>query len=149
MESGDPSAVVAEAALDSRDARAAQALDMFVSVYGAEAGNLALKALAVGGIFVGGGIAPKIRPKLEDGSFVTALRDKGRLSGMMAYDSRAPRARAADGAPRRGRRGQIASIRGRPEASGRPDDLLAAATASPSHVSPTARSPPTSGRSAT
>ena len=57
---------------------------MFVSVYGAEAGNLALKALAVGGIFVGGGIAPKIRPKLEDGSFVTALRDKGRLSGMMA-----------------------------------------------------------------
>jgi glucokinase len=84
MESGDPSAVVAEAALDSRDARAAQALDMFVSVYGAEAGNLALKALAVGGIFVGGGIAPKIRPKLDDGTFVTAFRDKGRLSGMMA-----------------------------------------------------------------
>ena len=84
METGDPSAVVAEAALDSRDTRAVQALDMFVSIYGAEAGNLALKALAVGGIFVAGGIAPKIRPKLEDGTFVTAFRDKGRLGGLMA-----------------------------------------------------------------
>ena len=84
METGDPSAVVAEAALDQRDARAVQALDMFVSIYGAEAGNLALKALAVGGILVGGGIAPKIRPKLEDGTFMSAFRDKGRLSGMMA-----------------------------------------------------------------
>jgi glucokinase len=84
METGDPSAVVAEAALDRGDPRAVQALDMFVSIYGAEAGNLALKALAVGGVFVGGGIAPKIRAKLEDGTFVTAFRDKGRLGGMMA-----------------------------------------------------------------
>ena len=84
MESGDPSAVVAEAALAGRDARAVQALDTFVSIYGAEAGNLALKALAVGGIFVGGGIAPKIRAKLEDGAFVGAFRDKGRLSEVMA-----------------------------------------------------------------
>ena len=84
METGDPSAVIAEAALDSRDARAVQALDMFVSIYGAEAGNLALKALAVGGILIGGGIAPKIRAKLEDGTFMSAFRDKGRLSGMMA-----------------------------------------------------------------
>jgi glucokinase len=84
METGDPSAVVAEVALDRGDPRAVQALDMFVSIYGAEAGNLALKALAVGGVFVGGGIAPKIRAKLEDGTFVTAFRDKGRLGGMMA-----------------------------------------------------------------
>ena len=84
METGDSSAVVAEAALDRGDPRAVQALDMFVSIYGAEAGNLALKALAVGGVFVGGGIAPKIRAKLEDGTFVTAFRDKGRLGGMMA-----------------------------------------------------------------
>ena len=83
METGDPSAVVAEAALASRDARAVQALDMFVSIYGAEAGNLALKALAVGGVFIGGGIAPKIRAKLEDGAFIGAFRDKGRLGGMM------------------------------------------------------------------
>jgi len=84
MESGDPSAVIGEAAVDQRDDRAVQALNMFVSIYGAEAGNLALKALAVGGVFVGGGIAPKIRPKLEDGTFMTAFRDKGRMSGMMA-----------------------------------------------------------------
>ena len=84
METGDPSAVVAEAALAGRDARAVQALDVFVSIYGAEAGNLALKALAVGGVFVGGGIAPKIRAKLEDGTFISAFRDKGRLGGMMS-----------------------------------------------------------------
>ena len=84
MESGDPSAVVAEAALEHRDPRSVQALEIFVSVYGAEAGNLALKALAVGGVFVAGGIAPKIRAKLEDGAFIAAFRDKGRLSGMLA-----------------------------------------------------------------
>lgn len=84
METGDPSAVVAEAALAGRDPRAVQALDMFASIYGAEAGNLALKALAVGGVFVGGGIAPKLRAKLEDGTFVGAFRDKGRLGEMMA-----------------------------------------------------------------
>jgi len=84
METGDPSAVVAEAALAGRDPGAVQALDMFVSIYGAEAGNLALKALAVGGVFVGGGIAPKLRAKLEDGAFVSAFRDKGRLGQMMA-----------------------------------------------------------------
>jgi glucokinase len=84
METGDPSAVIAEAALEHRDPRAVQALDMFVSIYGAEAGNLALKALAVEGVLIGGGIAPKIRPKLEDGTFMSAFRDKGRLSEMMA-----------------------------------------------------------------
>ncbi len=68
---------------DWRDPRAVQAIDMFVSIYGAEAGNLALKALAVEGLLIGGGIAPKIRSKLEDGTFMSAFRDKGRLSGMM------------------------------------------------------------------
>jgi glucokinase len=83
MESGDPSAAVSDAALEHRDPRCVQALEVFVSVYGAEAGNLALKALAVGGIFVAGGIAPKIRSKLEDGTFVAAFRDKGRLGPML------------------------------------------------------------------
>jgi len=54
-----------------------------VSVYGAEAGNLALKALAVGGVIVAGGIAPRILPALRAGSFVAAFRDKGRLSSLM------------------------------------------------------------------
>jgi len=81
---GDPSPAITEAALARKDPRAIQALDMFVSIYGAEAGNLALKALAVGGVVVGGGIAPKIRAKLEDGTFISAFRDKGRLAALMA-----------------------------------------------------------------
>lgn len=84
MDAGDPSAVVAEVALAERDPRAVHALDMFVSIYGAEAGNLALKALAVGGVFVGGGIGPKVREKLEDGRFIAAFRDKGRFADLMA-----------------------------------------------------------------
>ena len=55
-----------------------------MSIYGAEAGNLALKALAVGGVFIGGGIGPKIRGKLEDGTFTTAFGDKGRFTERMA-----------------------------------------------------------------
>ncbi len=83
MRAGDPSAVVTEMALTGRDAMCGKALDIFVSVYGAEAGNLALKAMAVGGVFVGGGIAPRIMPRLTSGAFVTAFRDKGRLAALM------------------------------------------------------------------
>ena len=52
-------------------------LDLFAAIYGAEAGNLALKCLAVGGVYVGGGIAPKILPKLLDGTFIRAFTAKG------------------------------------------------------------------------
>jgi glucokinase len=97
MRAGDPSAVVTEMALAGRDAMCSQALDVFVSVYGAEAGNLALKAMALGGVFVGGGIAPRILPRLTGRAFVTAFRDKGRLATLMeampirvALDPRAP-----------------------------------------------------------
>jgi glucokinase len=83
MRAGDPSAVVTEMALADRDPMCAQALDIFISVYGAEAGNLALKTMAVGGVFVGGGIAPRILPRLTNGTFVTAFRDKGRLAPLM------------------------------------------------------------------
>ena len=83
MRAGDPSAVVTEMALAGRDPMCAKALDMFVSVYGAEAGNLALKAMAVGGVYIGGGIAPRILPRLTDGGFIAAFRDKGRLAGLM------------------------------------------------------------------
>ena len=81
---GDPSAVVSEVGLAGGHPLCVQALDLFVSIYGAEAGNLALKALAVGGVFVGGGIAPKIRAKLADGTFLTAFGDKGRFAELMA-----------------------------------------------------------------
>jgi glucokinase len=56
---------------------------MFVSIYGAEAGNLALKTLAVGGVVVGGGIAPRIIDWMTTGHFMTAFKDKGRLSPLM------------------------------------------------------------------
>jgi glucokinase len=58
-------------------------VDIFVSAYGAEAGNLALKILSVGGLYVGGGIAPRILEKLKDGTFMKAFTDKGRLSQLL------------------------------------------------------------------
>jgi glucokinase len=58
-------------------------MDMFVSAYGAEAGNLALKILSVGGLYIGGGIAPRILEKLKDGTFMKAFTDKGRLSQLL------------------------------------------------------------------
>ena len=61
-----------------------KALDMFVSIYGAEAGNLALRAKSVRGLYVGGGIAPKILDKLKDGTFMRAFLDKGRYTDLLA-----------------------------------------------------------------
>lgn len=78
-----PAAVVTETALDGSCERSRLTLERFVSIYGAEAGNLALKALALGGVYVGGGIAPRIVPALERGGFVHAFFDKGRLSPLL------------------------------------------------------------------
>jgi glucokinase len=75
----DPGAVVTQAGLAGDDAVCADALELFASLYGAEAGNMALRGLALGGVFVGGGIAPRIRPVLERGGFVEAFCDKGRF----------------------------------------------------------------------
>jgi glucokinase len=83
----DPAQVIAEAALAGADALCGRALDMFVSAYGAAAGNLALTGTAVGGVYIGGGIAPKILPRLTDGSFIRAFLDKGRFG---AYLRRIP-----------------------------------------------------------
>ena len=79
----DPASVVSRAALDGSCERAALALDRWVRLYGAEAGNLALKALAVNGVFVAGGIAPKVRPAFETGAFIDAFRSKGRLQPVL------------------------------------------------------------------
>jgi glucokinase len=70
---------ISEAALNGSDPSAGEALDVWISVYGAEAGNLALKAMALGGIFLGGGISPKILPKLTGPKFMEAFLNKGRL----------------------------------------------------------------------
>jgi glucokinase len=79
----DPAATVTAAALDGTCARAALTVDHFMEIYGAEAGNLALKGLAVGGLFVGGGIAPRLRALLPGSRFAKAFADKGRLSPLM------------------------------------------------------------------
>jgi glucokinase len=80
---GDPAATISIAALSGQSSLCEQALDMFVSIYGAEAGNLALKVLATGGVFISGGIAPKILPRLKDGKFEQAFLDKGRMRPLL------------------------------------------------------------------
>jgi glucokinase len=79
----DPNAVIAEMAEEGSNELCVKTLDLFVSSYGAEAGNLALKVLSVGGMYLGGGIAPKILKKMRDGTFMKAFADKGRLSDLL------------------------------------------------------------------
>jgi glucokinase len=74
----DASATISREGLAGSAAICVQALDLFTSVYGAEAGNLALRGKATGGVYIGGGIAPKLLAKLKDGTFMRAFLDKGR-----------------------------------------------------------------------
>ena len=80
----DLPAAISRSALERRCAKCEEALGMFVAAYGAEAGNLALRTVATAGVYVGGGIAPKILPALETGAFVDAFRDKEPLSAFVA-----------------------------------------------------------------
>jgi len=79
MKAADPAAVISRAALDGSSPLAEKALDIWISVYGAEASNLALKTMATGGLFLAGGISPKILPKLQGPLFMRAFLEKGRL----------------------------------------------------------------------
>lgn len=79
----DPAAEISEAALRDRDVVAREALDLFVSIYGAQAGNLALTALATGGVYVAGGIAPKILPSMQQGQFLSRFCAKGRMRDLL------------------------------------------------------------------
>ena len=81
---GDVAPAVSEAALQGTDPVAGRSLERWVSIYGAEAGNLALKIMATAGLFVGGGIAPKVLPKLLSGSFFAAFCDKGRFVPLLS-----------------------------------------------------------------
>jgi len=83
LEQGDAAAMISQSALNGGNRRAARALDLWISVYGAEAGNLALKAMAMGGIFLGGGISPKILSKLTGPLFMRAFLEKGRLRKLL------------------------------------------------------------------
>ncbi|MCG9893587.1 MAG: glucokinase [Thermosynechococcaceae cyanobacterium MS004] len=75
----DPSAVIAQQALADGDPLCVQALDLFVANYGAEAGNLALKSLPYGGLYLAGGVGTKILPKLQNGLFLEHFLEKGRM----------------------------------------------------------------------
>lgn len=83
MRQGDAAAALANAALSGRDELCAEALDWFVRLYGAESGNLALKVMSRGGLFLGGGIAPKILPRLQQGAFLDAFFNKGRMRPLL------------------------------------------------------------------
>jgi glucokinase len=83
LSAADPTAVVSASGLAGKDPLAAAALDWFCELYGAEAGNLALKCVAVGGVFIGGGIAPKILPALQGGAFLRGFADKGRFRPLL------------------------------------------------------------------
>ena len=83
LDAPDAPALISAAALAGRCSGCVEVLDMFVDAYGAEAGNLALRTVSTGGLFVGGGIAPKILPALAGGSFMRAFVAKPPLDDML------------------------------------------------------------------
>jgi glucokinase len=83
MAHGDPAAAISRAALDGKCGLCEQALDLFVSVFAAEAGNLALKIMSTGGVYLGGGIAPKMLAKLSGPLFMHAFVGKGRMQPLL------------------------------------------------------------------
>ena len=83
LRGGDPAAVISRAALEGSCELSSRALDLFVSLYAAEAGNFALKVLATGGVYLGGGIAPKIVARLRGPAFMRSFSDKGRMQELL------------------------------------------------------------------
>ena len=83
MRHGDPAPIISQHALEGKSPLCLQALELFVSLYGAEAGNLALKLMATGGVYLGGGIAPKIISKLKEPEFMNAFTAKGRMRPLL------------------------------------------------------------------
>jgi glucokinase len=77
-------AAITRSALAGRCPLCVETLSMFVSAYGAEAGNLALHGVATAGVYVGGGIAPKILPALQEGRFIEAFRAKGAMTELVS-----------------------------------------------------------------
>jgi glucokinase len=81
---GDAAAIISRRGLSGDDRLCREALDLFVSIYGSEAGNLALQYRATGGVYVGGGIAPKILPALRRGEFLKSFRAKPPMEELLA-----------------------------------------------------------------
>jgi len=84
MARGDAAQAITQCALTKNDPAALRVLDVFAAAYGAFAGNMALAALAHGGVYIAGGIAPKIAVKLQDGAFMRAFTAKGRFQSLLA-----------------------------------------------------------------
>ncbi len=84
LPTGDPATLITEAGLTGKPDICKEALQLFVSIYGAEAGNMALKTLAMGGVYLGGGIAPKIISALREDTFMKAFLAKGRYKRLLA-----------------------------------------------------------------
>jgi glucokinase len=84
QEADDPTPIIVQAALDQESDLCNTTLNIFVSILGSEAGNLTLKAMATGGIYLAGGIPPRILPKLKEGTFMAAFVKKGRFSDTLA-----------------------------------------------------------------
>ncbi len=83
FEKNDPPKVISEMGMKSADGACERALDLFVSIYGSEAANLALKMLAVGGVYIGGGIAPKMLNEFSEGNFMKRFIQKGRFTSLL------------------------------------------------------------------
>ncbi len=81
----DPAPEITKLGLEGSCPVCVETLDLFVTLYGAEAGNLALKALARGGVFVAGGIAPKILPKIQNGAFFRAFCEKEKFQELLSH----------------------------------------------------------------
>jgi glucokinase len=84
MAQEDPAAVITRHGLARTDPLCDRVLDLFSEIFGAQAGNLALTAVATGGVYLAGGIAPRLADRLKGGEFMAAFRDKGRLSELLA-----------------------------------------------------------------
>jgi glucokinase len=84
IRSEDPSAVITDAAIEGACSTCEQALEIFVSIYGAQAGNFALTSMAIGGVYIGGGIVTKILPKMTTGAFMEAFQAKEPFADLMA-----------------------------------------------------------------
>ena len=79
----DPARAITEAAIDNKDPLCMEALDRFIAIFGAVAGNLALTGMTTGGVYLGGGISPKILPKLKEEAFMEVFTNKGRLKDLL------------------------------------------------------------------
>ncbi len=79
----DPAAIISQAAFKQSDHLCEKTMEIFIEAYGSETGNLALKLLSYGGIYIAGGIAAKILPLMQDGRFINAFKDKGRVSPLI------------------------------------------------------------------